>query len=114
MKIHHAFFKIPVHPAPEQTEALRQFIDQHSIINTHREFVSDGANSFWAYDIEVGVEASRSTITNERKVTDMVQEDTWSSKQMDDKGKNISVQGWWRELKMGFSNIKDSRKLLMN
>jgi superfamily II DNA helicase RecQ len=73
MKILHEYFKIPVQPSQEQVQSLSTFIQSHAILTTIREFVSDGPNSFWAYDIEYGVQTStpkplNPTITSKPKV----------------------------------------------
>ena len=62
------FFSIPVHGDRARQENLNAFLRSHRVLTVHREFVAQGANSFWALAVEyldgpgpVASESPRST-----------------------------------------------------
>jgi len=42
------FFLIPVHSAEENEKELNRFINQYKTVSIEKNFVADGANSFWS------------------------------------------------------------------
>jgi superfamily II DNA helicase RecQ len=45
------FFIIPVHSIEQHQQDLNNFCASHRVANIEKEFVNDGANSFWAVSI---------------------------------------------------------------
>ncbi len=52
MSLQYKFFMIRVQDHLESEEALNRFLRSVSIINVQREFVAEGANSFWSIVVE--------------------------------------------------------------
>lgn len=46
--MHYAFFHILAIDSENETNRLNRFLQQHSIHSIERQFVSEGANSFWS------------------------------------------------------------------
>lgn len=47
-----AFFKLPCAAEGAQTEALNAFFRSHSVLSVHKEWVSNGDSSFWAFCLQ--------------------------------------------------------------
>ena len=54
------FFTIPVGAAEDSETALNQFLNQNKIVNVEKNFVADGANSFWALCITSALSREKS------------------------------------------------------
>ncbi len=52
MSLQYRFFMIPAADSAEAEADLNRFIRSVRVITTHREFVSDGRNSFWGMAVE--------------------------------------------------------------
>jgi len=50
------FFHIPAIDPAASTEELNQFLRQHRALTTEREFVADGANSYWTVCVRYATE----------------------------------------------------------
>lgn len=50
----YAFFRVPAAPEPGAVEELNRFLGSHSVLAVHREWVSAGDDSFWAFCVQYG------------------------------------------------------------
>jgi hypothetical protein len=46
------FFQIPINAIADAERSLNQFLGSHQVVNIEREWVADGACSFWAICID--------------------------------------------------------------
>ncbi len=52
MTIQYKFFTIPINAADQMESALNRFLVSKRTLTVHREFVQNGANSFWSLAVE--------------------------------------------------------------
>ena len=47
------FFRISVFSCDKDESALNQFLSQHKVVSIDKQFVTDGANSFWSICVTI-------------------------------------------------------------
>jgi len=49
--VKYGFFRISVVDPGAAAQALNRFLAEHRVVNVDRQFVADGADSFWAFSV---------------------------------------------------------------
>jgi superfamily II DNA helicase RecQ len=58
----HYFFTVPAQDAQSAQTALNRFCAQHNVLRVDKEFVADGANSYWAICVRTGPARSNAVL----------------------------------------------------
>lgn len=64
------FFCIPVRDGAEETSALNALLNSARVLSVDREFVADGANSFWSICVQHQTTNQRGSVTGRKQQVD--------------------------------------------